>query len=82
MLIIQYQCFVIIKAGASKNGWGTFCPEIPIRGNRHHRNEMHINIMELKATKLVLMSFHKQIKMKVVHFKIDSIWLRIYDIIS
>ena len=33
---------------------------------------MLINILKLKAVKLTLMSFHKQIKMKAVHFQIGN----------
>ena len=33
---------------------------------------MHINILKLKAVKLALMSLHKQMKMKAVHFQIDN----------
>ena len=33
---------------------------------------MHISILELKAVKLALMSFHKKMKMKAVHFQVDN----------
>ena len=34
--------------------------------------EMHINILEMKAVKLALMSFHKQMEVKAVHSQIDN----------
>ena len=40
--------------------------------------EMHINILELKAVRLALISFHKQMKMKAVHFQIDNITALMY----
>ena len=56
-----------------RRGWGAFCQGIPTEGKgKSEEKEMHINILELKVVKLALMSFHKQMKMKAVHFQINK----------
>ena len=48
-----------MKTDASKKGWGAFCQGIPTGGEwTSEEKENHINILELKAVKLALMSFH------------------------
>ena len=72
-LIVQDHSFVLIKTDASKKGWGKFCQGIPTRGEWISQEmEMHINILELKAVKLALMSFQKQMEVKAVHSQIDN----------
>ena len=51
----------------------SFCQRIPKGGKgKSEEKEIHVNILELKVVKLALMSFHKQIKMKAVHFQINK----------
>ena len=65
--------YVILKTNASQKAWGAFCQEIPTGVEcTTEKKEMLIIILELKVEKLALMSFHKQMKMKVVHFQIDN----------
>ena len=72
-LIIQHHSFVLIKADASKKEWGKFCQGVVIGGEwTSEEMEMHINILELKAVKLALMSFHKQMEVKTVHSQIEN----------
>ena len=72
-LIIQHQPYAILKTNASQKAWGAFCQEIPAGAEcTTKEKEMLIIILELKVEKLALMSFHKQMKMKVVHFQIDN----------
>ena len=52
--------------------WVTFCQENPTGGRTLQEDKMHINILELNAVKLALMSFHRQIKMTAIHFQIEN----------
>ena len=66
--IIQHRYFVIIKTDAFKKRWDAFS------GGEWtlEEKETHINILKLKPVKLALTSFHKQMKMKTVHFQINN----------
>ena len=34
--------------------------------------QLHINVLEMKAVKLALLAYHKHFQMKVIHFQIDN----------
>ena len=61
------------ETDASKKEWGAFCQRISAKGEwTSEKKEMYINILEVQAVKLALMSFRKQMKMKAAHFHIGN----------
>ena len=59
-----------------EKGWGVVCQGIST-GEQCLKEEqlLRINVLELKAVKLALLTFNKQKSLKAVHFQIDNITL-------
>ena len=63
----------LIQTDASKKGWGAFCRTVSVGGQwTQQESKLHINILELKAIHLALLTFSKMFQMKYVHFQIDN----------
>ena len=62
-----------IRTDASKKGWEAVCQGIPRGGDRNlQEQQLHINVLEMKAVKLALLAYHKHFQMKAIHFQIDN----------
>ena len=71
--LIQPQNFLTMRTNASKKGWGAVCQGIPAGGGWNlQEQQLHINVLEMKAVKLALLAYHKHFKMKAIHFQIDN----------
>ena len=63
----------IIQTDASQKGWGAYCQKISIGGQwTLQESRLHINLLELKAISLTLLTFHKMLFLKAGHFQVDS----------
>ena len=71
--LIQTQAQMVIQTDASKTGWGASCQGLTTRGvwSKQERT-LHINVLELLAVKLALLSFTKNRKVRAIHFQIDN----------
>ena len=48
---------------------GAVCSRIPTGGKWNlQEQELHINVLEMKAVKLALLAYHKDFQMKAIHF--------------
>jgi len=71
--LVQTQPQIIIQTDASKTGWGASCQGMTTRGVwSNQEKELHINVLELLAVKLALLSFMKDRVVKSIHFQIDN----------
>ena len=69
----QPQNFLKIRTDAFKNGWGAVCLGIPTGGEWNlQEQQLHINVLQIKAVKLALLAYHKQFQMKAIHLWIDN----------
>ena len=77
--LIQSHSQVLIQRDQSRKGWSAVCQRIST-GWQWSREEqlLHINKLELKAVKLVLLTFNKQKSLKAVHFQIDNTTVLLY----
>ena len=77
--MIQSHGQVLIQTDASRKGWGAVCQGIST-GRQWLKEEqlLHINVLELKAVKLALLTFNKQKSLKAVHFQIDNTTALLY----
>ena len=67
--LVQPQAEMVIQMDASKIGWGASCQGLTTRGvwSKQERS-LYINVLELLAVKLALLSFTKNKKVKAIHF--------------
>ena len=71
--MIQSQSQVLIQTDVSKKGWSAVHQGISTGGQWSKEKQLlHINVLELKAVKLALLTFNKQKSLKAVHFQIDN----------
>ena len=70
---VLYNPQIVIQMDASKTGWGPSCQGLTTRGvwSKQERS-FHINVLELLAVKLALLSFTKNRKVTAIHFQIDN----------
>ena len=71
--LIQSHSQVLIQTDASRKRWGAVCQGISTGGKWSKEEQLlHINVLELKAVKLALLTFNKQKSLEVVHFQMDN----------
>lgn len=64
---------IVIQTDASKKGWGAFCQNHPIGGRwTLQESEKHINVLELMAIHLALLTYKKMFKLRNVHFQLEQ----------
>ena len=64
---------MLIQTHAWKIGWRTSCQGLTSRGVwSKQRRSLHINVLELLAVKLALLSFTKNKKVRAIHVQIDN----------
>ena len=77
--LIQSHSQVLIQANASRKGWSALCEGISTGGQWSKEEKLlHINVLELKAVKLALLTFNKRKTLKAVHFQIDNTTALLY----
>ena len=78
--LIQSHSQVLIQTDASRKGWGAVCQGMSTGEGKRSKEEqlLHINVLELKAVKLALLTFNKQKSLKAVHFQIDNTTALLY----
>lgn len=66
---------LILSSDASLQGWGAYCNGQRTGGQWSAREkELHINVLELKAAKLAILSFHRLFsKALSIHIRMDNI---------
>ena len=72
---------MLIQTDASRKGWGAVCQGISSRGGGQWSKEkqlLHINVLELKAVKLALLTLNKEKSLKAVRFEIDNTTALLY----
>ena len=70
---------MLIQTDASRKGWGAVCQGISTGGQWSKEKQLlHINILELKAVKVPLLTFNKQKSLIAVHFQIDNTTALLY----
>ena len=63
----------MIQSDASKTGWGTFCQKTSIGGVWSQTEQvLHINILELRAAKFMILTFCRYKKDLAVHVQMDN----------
>jgi len=68
--LIQMPPQLIIQTDASKTGWGASCQGQATGGAwSKEERQLHINVLELKAVNLALLSFVKKGDIKSIHFQ-------------
>ena len=77
--LIRSHSQVLIQTDAFRKGWGAVCQGI-LTGGQWSKEEqlLHINLLELKAVKLALLSFSKQESLKAVHIQVDNTTALLY----
>ena len=72
--LIHSHSQVLIQTDASRKGWGAVCQGMSTGEGKRSKEEqlLHINVLELKAVKLALLTFNKQKSLEVVHFQMDN----------
>uniref|UniRef100_A0A7M5VAT9 Core-binding (CB) domain-containing protein n=1 Tax=Clytia hemisphaerica TaxID=252671 RepID=A0A7M5VAT9_9CNID len=64
---------IVIQTDASKKGWGAFCQNQRTGGRwTLLESGRHINVFELKAIHLALLTYHKMFILRNVHFQTDN----------
>ena len=77
--LIHSHSQVLIQADASRKGWGAVCQGISTGGQWSKEEELlHINVLEMKAVKLALLTFNKQKSLKAVHIQVDNTTALLY----
>jgi len=72
-LILSPTSKVIIQSDASKKGWGVYCQKVSTGGRwTLQESNFHINVLELLAIKLALLTFSRMFKLRSVHFQVDN----------
>jgi len=72
-ILRQNDTKVTIQADASKKGWGAYCQNETIGGQwTQQESSLHINVLEMTAIKLALLTFSKTLELKGVHFQTDN----------
>ena len=65
---------LIIQMDASKAGWGAVCQGTATRGTwSYQERTKHINVLELTAVKLAILTFTKGKSVTAIHLQIDNI---------
>ena len=63
----------LIHTDASKKGWVVLCKGVRIRGLWSNEEQLlHINVLELLAIKLALLTFSESESIKSIHFQTDN----------
>ena len=63
----------VIQTDASKKGWGAHCLGKSVGGQWSQKeSQLHINLLELKAVHLALLTFSKAQNLKSVHIQMDN----------
>jgi len=66
-ILRQNDTKVTIQADASKKGWGAYCQNETIGGQwTQQESSLHINVLEMTAIKLALLTFSKTLELKGV----------------
>ena len=56
-----------------KKGWEEVCQGILSGGEWNlQEQQLHINVLEMKAVKLALLAYRKHFQMKAIHFQINN----------
>ena len=64
---------MLIQTDASKKGWGAVCKGVRTGGLWSKEEQLlHVNVLELLAIKLALLTFTKSGSIKSIHFQIDN----------
>ena len=64
---------IVIQPDASKKGWGAHCLGQSVGGQwTSQESSQHINLLELKAVHLALLTFSKVRNMTAVHLQMDN----------
>ena len=64
---------VVLQTDASKNGWKAYCQGRSIGGQWSlQESTLHINVLELKALHLALLTYTKLFQLKAIHVQIDN----------
>ena len=73
--LVQASPQLVIASDASLQGWGAACKGLKTNGQWSPREQdLHINILELKAAKLAIISFHRIFPNSVsIHIQMDNI---------
>ena len=73
---------MLIQTDASRKGWGAVCQGISSGGGggqwSKEKQLLHINVLELKAVKLALLTLNKEKSLKAVRFEIDNTTALLY----
>ena len=71
---------MLIQTDASRKGWGAVCQGISSGGGQWSKEKqlLHINVLELKAVKLALLTLNKEKSLKAVRFEIDNTTALLY----
>ena len=71
--VISHQVELLIQSDASKTGWEAFCQKTSIGGAWSQAEQpLHINILELRAAKFVILTFCRYQKDLAVHVQMDN----------
>lgn len=71
--LVQNPAQITIQTDASKSIWGASCQGQTTRGVWSQKeSQYHINVLELLAVKLTLISFVRENPVKPIHFQIDN----------
>ena len=63
----------VIQSDASKKGWVAYCQKVSTGGQwTLQESNLHVNVLELLAIKLALLTFSKKFNLKSVHFQVDD----------
>ena len=71
--VISHQVELLIQSDASKTGWRAFCQKTSVGGVWSQAEQaLHINILELRAAKFVILTFCRYQKDLAVHVQMDN----------
>ena len=77
--LILSQSQVLIQTDASRKRWGAVCQRISTVEHWPKEEQLlHINVLELKAVKLALLTLNKEKSLKAVRFEIDNTTALLY----
>ena len=72
-LLIQPPAQMCMQTDASRKGWGASCQGVSTGGKWSEKERTyHINILELIAVKLALLTFINQVRGKNLHLQVDN----------
>ena len=63
----------VIQSDTSKKGWRAYCQKVSTGGQWSlQESNLHINVLEVLAIKLTLLTFSKMFSLQSVHFQVDN----------